>query len=635
MNRSRAAILRSNYFYKVASVIGFLFLFIFAPASVVCQQLREPASGSTVPLASSEEAALHLTKRIEPINPPLARMTRIQGKVVLQLTIGVDGRVVEVRTLSGHPLLLQAALDAVRQWEYKPFTMNSKARETAVDVTLDFPPNRPVHPPVPFPEVKDLKAVVITLSRGSYSLKITGDGSVEYEGLGSVCIEGKHHGHISEAELRALLHDFRSANYFSLDDEYGGVATDSYTTVSSITIGDQKKQIQYMDGAPQELSSLEETIDTVSRSRRWVSCDAETVPALRAEGIDPRTYEQANGALLAGATYYGNSDAVRDLIGAGTSVHVRDFNGKTPLMIAAMRGLPDMVESLLRAGADPSAASENGRTVLMYGASSGNADVLHKLLVAGAGVNAGSKEGNTSLMAAAAAGNPELVSMLLHAGARVNTLGWKKTTALLAGSMGELEFGDIIMGEPHADVPDESVDRAKVVRLLLDAGSDINAKNEDGENALFTIYEEAVRELVHTKIDINARNTDGQTALIDTVAPEVADLLVKAGAELNLTDSDGRTALMHGAKNNYVENLKVLVKAGAKLDLQDNHGSTALMLCAEKGLENSIDVLVNAHANANLRDHEGLTALGRLRRSKTNNSTDAAEKLLLAAGATE
>jgi hypothetical protein len=59
------------------------------------------------------------------------------------------------------------------------------------------------------------------------------------------------------------------------------------------------------------------------------------------------------------------------------------------------------------------------------------------------------------------------------------------------------------------------------------------------------------------------------------------------------------------------------------------------MLCAEKGLENSIDVLVNAHANANLRDHEGLTALGRLRRSKTNNGTDAAEKLLLAAGATE
>ncbi len=627
--------MRSNYFYKVASVIGFLFVFIFAPASVVCQQLREPASGSTLPLASSEEAALHLTKRIEPIYPPLARMTRIQGKVVLQLTIGVDGRVVEVRTLSGHPLLLQAALDAVRQWEYKPFTMNSKARETAVDVTLDFPPNRPVHPPLPFPEVRDLKAVTITLSRGSYSLKITGDGTVEYDGLGSVCVEGKHHGHITEEELRALLQDFRSTNYFSLDDEYGGVATDSYTTVSSITIGDQKKQIQYMYGAPQELSSLEDAIDTVSRSRKWVSCDAETVPALKEEGIDPRTYAQINGALLIGATYYGNSDAVRDLIDAGTSAHVRDFNGKTPLMIAAMRGLPDMVESLLKAGADPNAANENGRTALMYGASSGNAVVLQELLMTGAEVNAGSKEGNTPLMAAAAAGNPELISMLIHAGARVNTVGWKRTTALLAGSMGELEFGDIIMGEPHADIPDESIDRARVVRLLLDAGSDVNAKNEDGENALFTIYDEAVRELAKTKININSRNNAGETPLLATVSANVAKSLILAGADPNLTDPEGRTALMHSAQNNYVENLKVLVQTGAKLDAQDKDGSTALMLCTEKDLPDSVRVLVDAHANANLRDHENLTALGRLYRALGKGHGRATEELILATGGTE
>ncbi len=635
MNRSRAPILRSNPFYKVVSVVGFVFPFIFAPASVVCQQLREPASGLTVPLASSEEAALHLTKRIEPIYPPLARMTRIQGKVVLQLTIGVDGRVVEVRTLSGHPLLLQAALDAVRQWEYKPFTMNSKARETAVDVTLDFLPNRPVHPPVPFPEVKDLKAVAITLSRGSYSLKITGDGTVEYDGSASVCVEGKHRGHINEEEVRALLQDFRSAKYFSLDDEYGGVATDSYTTVSSITIGDQKKQIEYMHGAPQELSSLEDAIDNVSHSRRWVSCDTETVPALQAEGIDLRTYGQKNGTLLIGAAYYGDPDAVRSLIHAGTSVQVRDFDGKTPLIIAAMRGLPDMVESLLKAGADPNAANENGRTVLMYGASSGNTDVLQKLLIGGADVNAGSKEGNTPLMAAAAAGNPEPVSMLIHAGARVNTVGWKKTTALLAGSMGELEFGDVIMGEPHADIPDESIDRAKIVRLLLDAGADIYATNEDGENALFTIHEEAVRELIKTKININSRNNDGETPLLATVSADVAKLLILTGADPNLADLEGRTALMHSAQNNYVENLRVLVQARAKLDVQDKDGSTALMLCAEKSLPDSVEVLVEAHASANLRDHEGLTALGRLHRSQTNNGAAAAEKLLLAAGATE
>lgn len=587
-----------------------------------------------VPLTASEEVLSHLTNRVEPMYPPLAKIARIRGSVLVRLIIGADGKVRGARALSGHPLLVEAALDAVRQWSFTPFVKNGLAAEVMTDVNVDLP-TIPEHRAMPFPEVPDPRAVTITLSRGSYALKITGNGTVEYTGFGSVCVEGRHLGQIREEEFRSLLDAFRSADYFSLEDEYGGVATDSYATGSSITIGNQKKEIEYYFGAPPALTQLEDTIDRLSHSRKWVNCDSETIPALVAEGVDLRGTDKAMKRLLISAVSYGDADVVADLIRAGIDLRVKDYGERTPLMIAASRGLPNMVETLLKARADPNASNEGGRTVLMYGASSGSEEVLQALLKAGARVDKRSKEGNTALMAAAATGNPELVAQLLRARANVNVRGWKKTTALLAGSMGELEFADLIMGEPRAEIPDEVVNRAKVVRLLIDAGANVNDVNEEGENALFTIYEEAVRELVKTRIDINARNNDGETPLIATVAPEVAEVLVRAGAKLDLTNPNGQTALMHGAKNNYVENLKVLVKAGANLDLQDSEGSTALMLCAEKGLENSVEVLVNAHANVNLRDNQGLTALGRLHKSGGGNGRAATERLLLAAGGTE
>jgi protein TonB len=52
--------------------------------------------------------------------PPLARQARIQGVVVLDLTVGSEGIVDNIRVISGHPLLIQAAIDAVKQWQYAP-----------------------------------------------------------------------------------------------------------------------------------------------------------------------------------------------------------------------------------------------------------------------------------------------------------------------------------------------------------------------------------------------------------------------------------------------------------------------------------------------------------------------------------
>jgi periplasmic protein TonB len=79
--------------------------------------------------------AARIVNRVQPVYPPLARQTRISGTVRLHAIISKDGTIQQLEVLSGHPLLQQAALDAVRQWRYQPTLLNGEPVE--VDTTID------------------------------------------------------------------------------------------------------------------------------------------------------------------------------------------------------------------------------------------------------------------------------------------------------------------------------------------------------------------------------------------------------------------------------------------------------------------------------------------------------------------
>jgi protein TonB len=79
--------------------------------------------------------AAKLLNKVQPMYPPLARQTRISGTVRLHAIIAKNGTVEQLEVISGHPLLVQAALDAVRQWKYQPTTLNGENVE--VDTTID------------------------------------------------------------------------------------------------------------------------------------------------------------------------------------------------------------------------------------------------------------------------------------------------------------------------------------------------------------------------------------------------------------------------------------------------------------------------------------------------------------------
>ena len=79
-----------------------------------------------------------LVHKIQPAYPPLARQARIQGPVVIAALIGKDGTIQNLKVVSGHPMLTGAALDAVRQWKYRPYFLNGEPVEVDTQITVNF-----------------------------------------------------------------------------------------------------------------------------------------------------------------------------------------------------------------------------------------------------------------------------------------------------------------------------------------------------------------------------------------------------------------------------------------------------------------------------------------------------------------
>lgn len=79
-----------------------------------------------------------LVHQVQPPYPTLAKAARIQGNVVLQAIISKDGSIQDLQLVSGHPMLVQAAIGAVRQWRYRPYLLNEQPVEVETTITVIF-----------------------------------------------------------------------------------------------------------------------------------------------------------------------------------------------------------------------------------------------------------------------------------------------------------------------------------------------------------------------------------------------------------------------------------------------------------------------------------------------------------------
>jgi TonB family protein len=96
-----------------------------------------PAVPPRIQVPAKEMADLIVSKEA-PVYPPLARLARIQGTVILKAVIGTNGDVGDIQLISGHPMLAPAAIDAVRQWKYEPYILNGTATEVETQIQVNF-----------------------------------------------------------------------------------------------------------------------------------------------------------------------------------------------------------------------------------------------------------------------------------------------------------------------------------------------------------------------------------------------------------------------------------------------------------------------------------------------------------------
>src|SRR5688500_16621564 len=235
------------------------------------------------------------------------------------------------------------------------------------------------------------------------------------------------------------------------------------------------------------------------------------------------------------------------LVDHGANINIPDNNGITPLEHARARGFREIEQILL--------ATEQARArQLIRAAEQGDIENVKQLLSQGVSVEMQDENGRTALIAAAYQNNLPIANLLIEAGADVNKQDNTQQSAyLIATSEGYLEL----------------------LRLTLQAGADVHSTDSYNGTGLIRAADrghvEIIQELLKTDIKIDHINNLGWTALLEAIIlgdggarhTEVVRLLVEAGADVNLADSNGITPLAHARQRGYQQIMDILSTAGA------------------------------------------------------------------------
>jgi len=372
--------------------------------------------------------------------------------------------------------------------------------------------------------------------------------------------------------------------------------------------------------------------------------------AMIVDGADVNELSADGTTALHWAAYYGNAELVIQLLRAEANVDTRNDYGSSPMSEVATVGNLEILKLLLDAGADAESPNFEGQTALMAVARTGNVEAAKLLLRKGANIHGQeSWGGQTALMWAAARQHPEMVKFLIDNGANVDERAidrnWeRRVTAeprvkeMFTGGFTPLLFA----------VREECLE---CVRILLDAGADINRPDPDNVSAL-------IMALVNSRFDI-------------------AKYLVERGADVNQWDYWGRTPLYAAADMNILPNsyrgdlppvqnttglevAAMLIERGANVNYAlklaplpreiaydragDNPvmttGSTPLQRAAYGGDVEMMKLLLDHGANQYLGNINGVTPMialtnngGSRNRNKNETSVIAGIKLLTEAGA--
>jgi ankyrin repeat protein len=258
-----------------------------------------------------------------------------------------------------------------------------------------------------------------------------------------------------------------------------------------------------------------------------------------------------NTLPLIEAVKTGNIESVRALLKQRVDVNAALADGTTALHWAAEVKANEIARLLIAAGAKANAANRYGVTPLTLAATNGNAALVEALLEAGAQPNVTVGDGETILMTAARAGSVETIKALVARGADVNAAEqWQGQTALMYAAV-----------ENHADA----------VKVLVELGANVNARSKRLEFPDFVFKTAGMIYAVQPVGSWTPLMFAARDGAIDAVRA-----LAGSGADLNLLDPDGTTALTLAIINGHFDTAVALLEKGADPNLADKNGMTPL-----------------------------------------------------------
>ena len=314
----------------------------------------------------------------------------------------------------------------------------------------------------------------------------------------------------------------------------------------------------------------------------------------------------------------------------GADVNVRGLRcsprGMTAAMIAADQGLERCLRFLVESGADLTITADSGDNTLMMAARAGQVDCVKYLTehsVSESSLNQVDKEGQTALMMAALSSQEDhglSVKFLVVAGADLNVQDRDGRTALMLAVDRPPSY--LIIGDN-----DTELHNTTRVQSLIKGEADLSLQDYKSRNALMIAIKRnqpiAILKLLTENMSVstlNQVNKEGQTSLMLAASNSDDDFglsvkcLVEAGADVNVLDRAGRTALMYALEKGHTESVKFLTEqmSVSALNQVNDDGKTSLMMAASSSYDAhglSVKCLVEAGADVNVQDRDGRTAL--------------------------
>ncbi|MDX2321739.1 MAG: ankyrin repeat domain-containing protein [Moritella sp.] len=351
------------------------------------------------------------------------------------------------------------------------------------------------------------------------------------------------------------------------------------------------------------------------------------------DGFDLNTFYVKNRTPLIGAIYHNAPNSFNVLLKSNVDIDKADSDSYTPLYYAVTNNRIEMSKVLLKKGANPDITSDIGWTPLMTAVNKKFTTTVKSLLAAGANPNIKEEDGWTALHFTVNKAKDakhdlsELAKILVNAGTDINATNNNGSTALRLA---------VLNNKPAT------------VDALLELKANPDIANNDGWTPLMTAVNNnniaMVKVLLASDANPNLKEKDGWTALHFTVnnsedtkhdLSEIALLLVNAGADINAKKNDGYTPLNLAVLSNKSATFKVLLQLKANPDLANDEGWTPLMRAVNSNSTAMVKTLLASGANPNLKEKDGWTALHLTVNDAKNTKHDLSDlaKILVNAGA--